>query len=301
MSEQIAQDSWKQSIRIILTMQKKYQNSDKQQGKAIENVLKHLYELLVQLLDSRHFYFGADDLDILTCFFKYVNPDDLKKTINGSSAVEKLIEHLNAKIKLSEGEFWSVIVDLQNDHDIFVLDLLLKKQKLILNPFLVSNREFITCFQDLPELINYIDLNDIDFSSFEVSSARSLNALNDILLCLDIDQKKYNKFACAYFCASQGKKLQYSKFPSSDSMNHKANLQTLIETNILAFDSKMLKLTEKWQKDYLSSRYIIANADSVKKSDDLSNHLQQLIDCCLQNKPDTHLIFDDMKKLISFV
>ena len=158
MSEQIAQDSWKQSIRIILAMQRKYQNSDKSQGKVIENVFKHLYELLVQLLDSRHFYFEADDLDILTCFFKYVNSDDLRKTINGSSTVEKLIEHLNAKIKLSAGEFWSVIVHLQNNHDIFVLDLLLKKQKLILNPFLVSNREFITCFQGLPELINYIDL-----------------------------------------------------------------------------------------------------------------------------------------------
>ena len=104
-----------------------------------------------------------------------------------------------------------------------------------------------------------------------------------------------------YFRASQGKKLEYSKFHSSDSMDHKANLQTLIETNILAFDSKMLKLMEKWQKDYLSSMYIIANAGLVEKSDDLSDHLQQLIDCCLQNMPDTHLIFDDMKKLISFV
>ncbi len=301
MSEHVTRDSWKQSIRTILTLQKKYQTSETVQGRVVANVFKHLYELLTQLLDSQYFDFGADDIDVLTCFFKYINPDDLKKSINGSSVVEKLIDHLNAKIKLTAGEFWTVIVNLQNDHHIFVLDLLLKKQKLILNPFLVSNREFITSFQELPEIINYIDFKDIDFKSFEIPSVMSLNSLNDILICLDIDQEKYKKFSCAYFHANQGKKLQYSNFPGSDNMDHKANLQTLVKIGILAFDSKMLKLMEEWKDDHLSSKYIITNAGSVKKSDDLSDHLQQLIDCCLQNMPDTHLIFDDMKKIISFV
>ena len=126
MSEHATRDSWKQSIRTILTLQKKYQTSETVQGRVVANVFKHLYELLTQLLDSQYFDFGADDIDVLTCFFKYINPDDLKKSINGSSVVEKLIDHLNAKIKLTAGEFWTVIVNLQNDHlnhQIFLLNL----------------------------------------------------------------------------------------------------------------------------------------------------------------------------------
>lgn len=297
MSEQVTQESWKQSIRTILTLQKKYQTSDTLQGKAIENVLKHLYELLVQLLDSQYFYFGADDLDILTCFFKYISPNDLKKTMNGSSVAEILIDHLGEKIKLSAGEFWSLIIYLKNKHDIFIVDLLFKKQKLIFNSFLASNYVVLQLPYSLSRFINRMNLNDIDISSFNDTSKE----LTQVLICLDIDPVKYRKFANKYLHANQGQKLQYNELLNTTNIYYNANLLTLVKNGILAFDSKMLKLTEKWQKDYLSSRYIITNADSVEKSDDLSDHLQQLIDCCLQNKPDTHLFFDDMKKLISFV
>lgn len=297
MSEQVTQESWKQSIRTILTLQKKYQTSDTLQGRAIANVFDHLHELFIMLLYSERLNFGASDIDILTCFFKYISPDDLKKNMNGSSVAEILIDHLNEKIKLSAGEFWSLIIYLKNEHDIFIVDLLFKKRKLIFNSFIASNYVVLQLPYSLSRFINRMDLNDIDISSFDNTSKE----LTQILICLDIDPVKYRKFANKYLQANQGQKLQYNELLNTTNIHYNVNLQTLVKNSILAFDSSMLKLMEKWKKDYLSSRYIIANADSVEKSDDLSDHLQRLIDCCLQNKPDTHLMFDDMKKLISFV